>query len=133
MKTIILVSLCLCLMVSVISADKAHKHQGKLVKSGHEEHKKHTEVQTLKKDEAELKIHNPTNEQPAVAKPAGGSGRKHRNNHHGKNKKGANAESQHSSRSRKSQTKPNKHNGQQQKSHNNKHHGRKHGRGKQTQ
>lgn len=136
---IVLVSLCLCLLVSAISADKAHKHQGKLLKSGHEEHKKHSEVQPLNKEEAELKTHhsNPTNEQVAVP-PAGKSGRKHRNNknnnHHGKNKKSeANAEN-HNSRSRKSQTKANKHNNNgQQKSHNNKHHGRKHGRGKQAQ
>lgn len=114
-------------MASAITADKSHKHQGKLLKSGHEEHKKHAEVQPLNKDEAELKTHNPTNEQ-AVPKPAG-SGRKHRNNHHGKNKKGANAET-HTGRSRKLQTKPHKQNGQ--KSHN-KNHGRKHGRGKQEQ
>ncbi|KAI8117157.1 hypothetical protein FF38_07808 [Lucilia cuprina] len=129
MKTIILVSLCLCLLASAITADKSHKHQGKLLKSGHEEHKKHADLQPLNKDEAELKTHTPTNEQ-AVPKTASGSGRKHRNNHHGKNKKGSNTEAAHTGRSRKTQTKPNKHNGQ--KSHN-KQHGRKHGRGKQAQ
>lgn len=126
-------------MASAINAEKQHKHQGKLLKSGHEEeHKKHADVTAVEepvpKEEEVADIKTPTaanaNEQTPVAKPAE-SGRKHRNNHHGKNKKRSKSEhnsDSHTGRTRKSQTKTNKHSGQR--SHN-KHHSRKQGRGKQ--
>ncbi|TMW45035.1 hypothetical protein DOY81_009884, partial [Sarcophaga bullata] len=117
---IVLVSLCLCLLASAINAEKQHKHQGKLSKSGHEEHKKEADVavEPVQNDEEVADVKTPTaaaaNEQTPVAKTAE-SGRKHRNNHHGKNKKRSKSEhnsDSHTGRSRKSQTKTNKHNGQ---------------------
>lgn len=110
-------------MVSAISADKSHKHQGKLLKSGHEEHK--GDIQPLTKEESDLKLHTGDSDQVLPVKPAG---RQNRKNHHGKTKKSPKPDS-HTGRSRKSQSKTNKHNGQR--THNK--HGRKHGRGKQAQ
>ncbi|XP_013102406.1 uncharacterized protein LOC106083732 [Stomoxys calcitrans] len=138
MKTIIFISICLCLVVSTISAEKSthNKHDNKkLLKSGgHEQQQQQLkEAVAAHKSEHSSKSPLPLKEDlPAEQKPVR-EGRKH--HRHGKNRKGgqhAGEAHQQSGRSRKSHSKPKTNQNGPSKTHHNKH-GRKQGRGKQVQ
>ncbi|XP_005187928.1 uncharacterized protein LOC101898159 [Musca domestica] len=145
MKTIIFVSLCLCLLVSTVVADKSHKHSGdskKLLKNGgHEKKHQLKELPEHKLEHAPksaLPLKEETNHHGVVAgeqKPVREGGRKHR---HGKNRKGGEhhqqqQQQQHPSggRARKSHGKSKSNPNGPSKTHHNKH-SRKQGRGKQV-
>ncbi|XP_075168362.1 uncharacterized protein LOC142240549 [Haematobia irritans] len=136
MKTIIFISICLCLVVSTISAEKSthNKHSGdnkKLLKSagGHE----HQLKDALKSDHTPKSPLPLKEDLPLDHKPVR-EGRKH--HRHGKNRKGgqhAGGEQQQNGRSRKSHSKSKKSHSESNpngpaKTHHNKH-GRKQGRG----